>query len=43
DQQAEVERLLSLGAKRLDSAHGADGAVLLADPDGNQFRVLTHR
>ncbi|MGW2619657.1 VOC family protein [Streptomyces sp. NPDC001500] len=43
DQQAEVERLLSLGATRLDSAHGADDAVLLADPDGNAFRVLTHR
>lgn len=43
DQQAEVERLLSLGAKGLDSAHGADGAVLLADPDGNEFRVRTRR
>ncbi|MFD3585316.1 VOC family protein [Streptomyces sp. NPDC058683] len=43
DQQAEVERLLSLGAKRLDSADGQDGAVLLADPDGNEFRVLAHR
>ncbi|MHC3475559.1 VOC family protein [Streptomyces sp. 7R007] len=43
DHQAEVERLLSLGAKRLDSAHGGDGAVLLADPDGNEFRVLTRR
>ena len=43
DQQAEVERLLSLGAKRLDSVHGGDGAVLLADPDGNEFRVLTRR
>ncbi|MFE9256899.1 VOC family protein [Streptomyces sp. NPDC006879] len=43
DQQAEVERLLSLGAKHLGSAHGRDGAVLLADPDGNKFRVLTRR
>ncbi|MFH8798081.1 VOC family protein [Streptomyces sp. NPDC017936] len=43
DQQAEVERLLSLGAKRLDSAPGGNGAVLLADPDGNEFRVLTRR
>ncbi|MFD8304484.1 VOC family protein [Streptomyces sp. NPDC059690] len=40
DQPAEVERLLSLGAKRLDSAHDGSGAVLLADPDGNEFRVL---
>ncbi|MGW3360335.1 VOC family protein [Streptomyces bungoensis] len=43
DQQTEVERLLSLGAKRVDSAHVGDGAVLLADPDGNEFRVLTRR
>ncbi|MET8584239.1 VOC family protein [Streptomyces collinus] len=43
DQQAEVERLVSLGAKRLDSDHGGDGAVLLADPDGHEFRVLTRR
>ncbi|MFG2512469.1 VOC family protein [Streptomyces sp. NPDC048584] len=40
DPQAEAERLLSLGARRLDSA---DGAVLLADPDGNEFRLLTRR
>ncbi|MCG7205619.1 VOC family protein [Streptomyces arenae] len=43
DQQAEVERLLSLGAQRLDSTRGEDGPVLLADPDGNEFRVLTPR
>ncbi|MFD7701741.1 VOC family protein [Streptomyces caelestis] len=43
DQRAEVERLLSLGAKRLDPAHDGDGAVLLADPDGNRFRVLARR
>jgi hypothetical protein len=42
DRPAEVERLLSLGAKRLDSAHDGSGAVLLADPDGNAFRVLAH-
>ncbi|WP_329272467.1 VOC family protein [Streptomyces pseudovenezuelae] len=43
DPQVEVERLLSLGAKRLDPAHRGDGAVLLADPDGNNFRVLRRR
>ncbi|MEU1687284.1 VOC family protein [Micromonospora sp. NPDC005707] len=37
DQQAEVDRLLSLGATRLEV--GADGAVMLADPDGNEFCV----
>ena len=35
DQQAEVERLVSLGATRLEA--GADGAVVLADPGGNEF------
>ncbi|MFJ9634704.1 VOC family protein [Streptomyces sp. NPDC101175] len=43
DQQTEVERLLSLGAKHLDPTHGKDGTMLLADPDGNTFRVLSHR
>ncbi|MFI6824815.1 VOC family protein [Micromonospora sp. NPDC050187] len=37
DQQAEIDRLLSLGATRLET--GADGAVVLADPDGNEFSV----
>ncbi|MEV4654580.1 VOC family protein [Micromonospora sp. NPDC049301] len=37
DQQAEVERLVSLGATRLEVAE--DGAVMLADPDGNEFCV----
>jgi hypothetical protein len=37
DQQAEVERLVSLGATRLDTTE--DNAVVLADPDGNEFRV----
>ncbi|MFI6262970.1 VOC family protein [Micromonospora sp. NPDC051006] len=37
DQQAEVDRLVSLGATRLEV--GADGAVVLADPDGNEFCV----
>ncbi|MEU4717045.1 VOC family protein [Micromonospora purpureochromogenes] len=35
DQQAEVDRLVSLGATRLGV--GEDGAVVLADPDGNEF------
>jgi catechol 2,3-dioxygenase-like lactoylglutathione lyase family enzyme len=37
DQQAEVDRLLSLGATRLET--GADGTVMLTDPDGNEFCV----
>lgn len=41
DQAAEVERLLSLGAKRVDWRY-PDGAdyVVLADPDGNRFCVV---
>jgi hypothetical protein len=40
DRDAEVERLIGLGATLLDGgAHDSD-RVLLADPDGNEFRVL---
>lgn len=41
DQAAEVERLLALGATRVDwnYAPGAD-FVVLADPDGNRFCVI---
>jgi predicted enzyme related to lactoylglutathione lyase len=39
--QAEVDRLLSLGATRLDVDRGDDpDRVVLADPDGNEFCVL---
>jgi hypothetical protein len=41
DQQAEVDRLVALGATQLEV--GADGVVILADPDGNEFRVLPPR
>ena len=37
DQRAMVDRLVSLGATRL--AVAGDGAVILADPDGTEFRV----
>jgi hypothetical protein len=37
DLQAEVDRLVSLGATRLEV--GEDDAVELADPDGNEFCV----
>jgi predicted enzyme related to lactoylglutathione lyase len=40
DQQAEVHRLLSLGATRIDIGQGDVGWVVLADPDGNEFCVL---
>ncbi|MFE0591245.1 VOC family protein [Micromonospora echinospora] len=37
DQQAEVDRLVVLGATLLET--GPDGVVVLADPDGNEFSV----
>jgi predicted enzyme related to lactoylglutathione lyase len=43
DQQAEVERLVSLGATRIDIGQGEVGWVVMADPDGNEFCVLTPR
>jgi catechol 2,3-dioxygenase-like lactoylglutathione lyase family enzyme len=42
-QQAEVERLVTLGATRTDIGQGGVGAVVMADPDGNEFCVLTPR
>lgn len=43
DQQAEVDRLISLGATRIDIGQGDVSWVVLADPDGNEFCVLTPR
>ncbi len=40
DQQAEVDRLLALGAARVDVGQGDVPWVVLADPDGNEFCVL---
>jgi catechol 2,3-dioxygenase-like lactoylglutathione lyase family enzyme len=40
DQQAEVDRLVALGAVRIDVGPSAAGRVMLADPDGNEFSVL---
>ncbi|MFF8532251.1 VOC family protein [Streptomyces sp. NPDC015532] len=42
DQAAEVERLVSLGARRVDWDLYPDDAdfVVLADPDGNRFCVI---
>ncbi|GAA1851975.1 VOC family protein [Asanoa iriomotensis] len=39
DQRAEVDRFVALGATRVEV--GPDGAVMLADPGGNEFRVTT--
>ncbi|MFD8975622.1 MULTISPECIES: VOC family protein [Streptomyces] len=43
DQQAEIDRLVSLGATRIDTDKGEIRWVTMADPDGNEFRVLTPR
>jgi predicted enzyme related to lactoylglutathione lyase len=43
DQQVEVERLVSLGGKRIDIGQGDVSWVVMADPDGNEFCVLTPR
>jgi hypothetical protein len=41
DQSAEVDRLVGLGARRVDVGQSADVTwVVLADPDGNEFCVL---
>ncbi|MEV4577070.1 VOC family protein [Nonomuraea jabiensis] len=43
DQQAEVERLIALGATRVDIGQGEVDWVVMADPDGHEFCVLTPR
>ena len=40
DQEAEVERILALGARRVDIGQGDVAWVVLADPEGNEFCVL---
>jgi catechol 2,3-dioxygenase-like lactoylglutathione lyase family enzyme len=39
-QEAEVERLLGLGARHADVGQGTQPWVVLADPEGNEFCVL---
>ena len=41
DQQAEVDRLVSLGATRVDIGQSDVGWVAMTDPDDNEFRVLS--
>lgn len=41
DQQAEVDRLLALGARHVDIGQGEQTWVVLADPEGNEFCVLS--
>ena len=43
DQRAEVDRLVALGATRIDIGQGDVDWVVMADPDGNEFCVLSPR
>jgi hypothetical protein len=43
EQEQEVERLLGLGARRIDIGQGQQSWVVLADPEGNEFCVLRRR
>jgi hypothetical protein len=43
DQDAEVDRLIALGASRVDIGQGDVSWVVLADPEGNEFCVLRDR
>ena len=43
DQRLEVERLIDLGARRVDIGQGTVSWVVLADPEGNEFCVLSAR
>ena len=43
DQEQEVERLVGLGARRVDIGQGERSWVVLADPEGNEFCVLRAR
>ena len=40
DVETEVERLVALGATRLESGQEGDAAIPMADPDGNEFCIL---
>lgn len=43
DQEAEVARLLSLGARHADTVQDEQHWVTLLDPEGNEFCVLGER
>jgi hypothetical protein len=43
DQSAELDRLLSLGAVRVDIGQVDTSWVVLADPEGNEFCLLAKR
>jgi len=43
DQDAEVERVVGLGARLIDIGQGDVGWKVLADPEGNEFCILSTR
>lgn len=43
DQDAEVQRLIALGASRVDVGQAVASWIVLADPEGNEFCVLQAR
>ena len=43
DQQAEVDRVIGLGARHVDIGQGEQTWVVLADPEGNEFCILAAR
>ncbi len=43
DQEAEVERLVDMGARHVDIGQGEAEWTVLADPEGNEFCVLRER
>jgi len=43
DQAKEVDRLLALGATQIEIGQGDASWVVLADPEGNEFCVLSSR
>jgi Glyoxalase-like domain len=43
DQESEVERLVNMGARHVDVGQSDVAWVVLADPEGNEFCVLSTR
>jgi predicted enzyme related to lactoylglutathione lyase len=43
DQESEVERLVDMGARPVDIGQGDVPWVVLADPEGNEFCVLSSK
>jgi catechol 2,3-dioxygenase-like lactoylglutathione lyase family enzyme len=43
NQQAEVDRFLRAGARHADIGQGTQTWIILADPEGNEFCVLSTR